>query len=206
MNLMGISSIRNKKYKRSINNTFSSKIVPNILNRKFNVSKPNNVWVSDITHVKINNKWHYLSIIMDLFSKKIVGWDLSSSFDKEIVIKAFKKAINRRKTNKNLIFHSDRGVQYASNEFKKNLKNNSIIQSMSRKANCWDNSPAESFFSTIKSELINNKNFICKNEAFRIIFDYIEIFYNNKRLHSSLNFLTPMEVENNYFNNSNKLL
>ena len=139
----------------------------------------------------------YLSTVIDLFARRVVGWSTGKRITKVLVIESLTNAINYRKPDANLIFHSDRGSQYASNDFKELLKKNDINQSMSRKGNCWDNAVAESFFKTIKSELIYWNNFQTRAEAELKIFEYIEMFYNTKRLHSTINYMTPTEFEKN---------
>ena len=196
MQTMEIRSIAKKKY-RFVKKSYKTNNKPalNYLNRNFKVNNPNKKWVSDISYIKIKNSWNYLAIILDLYSRKVVGWAFSRNPDTNLVIKALNKAILKRKIDKNLLFHSDQGIQYSSNKFREFLKKYGIIQSMSRKGNCWDNAPAESFFSIIKSELIKNKKFNCKKEAFRDIFEYIEVFYNQFRLHSNLDYMSPNEFE-----------
>jgi putative transposase len=164
-----------KKFVVTTDSNHNESVAPNLLNRKFNVKVPNTVWVSDITYLRIGRKWHYFTVFIDLFSRSVVGWDLSDSLKRHSFIKAFNKALIRRRPDKGLMVHSDRGVQYASKEFKNNLENHGFIQSMSRKGDCWDNAVAESFFHTLKTQLIHHVRFKTFEEAERILFKYIEM-------------------------------
>jgi putative transposase len=152
-------------------------------------------WVTDITYIKVGRKCHYLTVFIDLYSRMVVGWDLSDSLELYSVIHALKKAVARRQPFSGLLIHSDRGVQYASKDFRRYLKKNGDIQSMSRKGNCWDNAIAESFFHTIKNQLIRHRKFKTKHEAELALFNYIEAYYNRRRRHSSNGWLSPATFE-----------
>jgi transposase InsO family protein len=165
------------------------------LNRNFIVPRPNSVWVSDITYVWTLEGWLYLAAIMDLFSRGIVGLAMDKTITDELTRQAFTQAVLRRNPGKGLIYHSDRGVQYASNDFKSLLAQHDFIGSMSKKGDCWDNAVAESFFHTLKVELIHRIKFMTREEAKRKIFEYIEMYYNIKRAHSTLGYLSPFEYE-----------
>jgi len=184
-----------KKFVATTDSKHNEPVAPNLLNREFNVKTPNTVWVSDITYLKIGYSWYYLAVFIDLFSRSVVGWDLSNSLERYSVIKALNKAIMRRRPDKGLMIHSDRGVQYASKDFKRNLENNGFVQSMSRKGDCWDNAVAESFFHTLKTQLIHHVRFNSFQEAERILFKYIEIYYNQRRKHSSNCWKAPAHYE-----------
>lgn len=194
MKQLGIRSIISKKFKVTTTDS-NHKHLPseNLLDRGFTASRPGEKWVSDITYVRTKQGWLYLTIIMDLFDRKIIGWSMSTTMEaKGTVIAAFKMAVQTRPVNPcQLIFHSDRGVQYACEEFRKLLKAHKIHQSMSRKGNCWDNAVAENFFKIIKSELIYHIPPSTIDQTRREIFEFIEIWYNRKRKHSYLNYLTP---------------
>ena len=195
----GIRSIVRKKYKVS---TTDSKhkypISENHLNRNFKAEKPGQKWVSDITYIHTNQGWLYLTIIMDLYDRKIIGWALSDNMTtRDTVLAAWSMALIHRPINGHLIFHSDRGVQYASNEFRKVFKYKPIAQSMSRKGNCWDNAVAESFFKILKSEMVYHNHFLSLKYAKNMVFEFIEIWYNRQRSHSYLGYLTPEEFELN---------
>ncbi|HEX3009333.1 MAG TPA: IS3 family transposase [Bacteroidales bacterium] len=197
--LMGELKIR-ARYKRQFRKTTNSKhnypIAPNLLNRQFEVDAPNRVWVADITYIRTFEGWLYLAAVIDLFSRKVVGWSMSKNINSDLAINALKMAIKQRRPPKGLMHHSDRGVQYASTSYQKVLKKNRIICSMSRKGNCWDNAPAESFFSTLKTECVNDKIYLSRTQAKREIFEYIEVYYNRKRRHSSIGGFAPEKFEN----------
>jgi len=200
MRTAGIKSILKDEYKPgTTDSNHSERISPNILERDFYAEKPNEKWVSDITYIKVKNQWFYLCVIIDLFNREVIGWDLSESLETTSLLKAYQKAIQNNKPGKNCIFHSDRGVQYASKEFRNLLEKNQMIQSMSRKGDCWDNAVAESFFKTIKAEKINRVTFNNSKELYSVIFRYIEVFYNRKRLHSYLDFTNPVDYKIQYF-------
>jgi len=197
-----IRSITKKKYIVTTNSKHSYKVSDNLLQRNFHVDIPGKVWVSDITYIKTNQGWLYLTVIIDLFDRKVIGWALSKSMHADVTsIAALKMALINRLTSSPLIFHSDRGIQYACDDFRKLLKTEKIIQSMSRKGNCWDNAVAESFFKSIKTECIYHHKFKTREMAERFIFEYIEVWYNRQRMHSSLNYATPLEFDNYYFIN-----
>jgi transposase InsO family protein len=194
MKSMGIRSIISKKFKvcttESDHPYAPSK---NLLDRDFTATRPGEKWVSDITYVKTQQGWLYLTVVMDLFDRKIIGWSMSSTLEaKPTAQAALQMALGKRPVNPNeLIFHSDRGVQYACEEFRALLQRYQIIQSMSRKGNCWDNAVAENFFKIIKSELIYQLPLLNIGQTQIEIFEFIEIWYNKKRKHSRLNYLTP---------------
>lgn len=187
-----------KKFVVTTDSKHNEPIAPNVLNRAFSVSSPNTAWVSDITYVKVGPKWNYLTVFMDLFSRIVVGWDLSESLERHSMIRAFEKALLRRRPDEGLLVHSDRGVQYASADFRKLLKQKNFVQSMSRKGNCWDNSVAESFFHTIKTQLIYHRRFQRRDELEQALFNYIEIYYNRRRRHSTNGYQDPAEYESKW--------
>jgi len=189
-----ISKIKKKyRYKSKCSNNLN--MCENILNRSFKIDRPDIVWVSDITYIPTKEGWLYLCIVLDLYSRKVVGWSMNNNMKTELAIKALQMAIINRKPDEKIIFHSDRGVQYTSNSFREILLKNRIIQSMSRSGNCWDNACAESFFHTLKAELIKHASYNSRREAELSIFEYIEIFYNRKRRHSYLNYMSPVKFE-----------
>lgn len=189
---LGIRSIIAGKFKvctTDSNHGFS--ISENILDRNFNPRGPSQVWVSDITYIRTAQGWLYLTIVMDLYDRKIIGWSMSTSMKaSETVIPAWRMAVVNRGFSKGLIFHSDRGVQYACGEFRRWLNPEKITQSMSRKGNCWDNAVAENFFKILKSET-SYKKYATVSQARRELFEFIETWYNRKRRHSALGYLTP---------------
>jgi putative transposase len=194
-----ISAKRKKKYKRTTNSNHSNYISPDLLNQNFRTSSPNEVWVSDITYINTYEGWLYLAVVLDLYSRKVVGWSMSSTMTTQLVIDALENSILDRKPGTGLIFHSDRGSQYSSTDFRKTLKKHGIILSMSGKGNCYDNAVAESFFHTLKTELVYWEKYRTRREAKSSIFNFIEGFYNRRRRHSYLNYLSPFNFEELYF-------
>jgi putative transposase len=194
-----IRSIVKKKFKVTTDSRHTYPVVENILNREFNPVNISIAWVSDITYIKTKQGWLYLTIVLDLGDRRVIGWALSTTMKAiDTVIPAWKMAEKNRPVTEPLIFHSDRGIQYACSDFKGLLDANSLVsRSMSRKGNCWDNAVAESFFKSLKTECVYQHKFINKEQAALIVFEYIEIWYNRKRLHSALGYLPPAEFERN---------
>ena len=199
MRKKGLKARIKKKFKATTDSNHDYPIAPNILNRNFTTDKPDKAWVSDITYIWTYQGWLYLCVIIDLFARKVIGWSMSENIDSVLVKDAFNMAVINRTPGKGLIFHSDRGVQYASYDFRKLLKDNFVIQSMSRKGNCWDNACAESFFSTLKNEEVFYKIYRTRKEARSSIFEFIEIFYNRFRKHSFLDYMSPENYERKWF-------
>lgn len=197
MKSMGLVARKKLKFKATTDSKHNYRIVPNKLDRKFIVSRKNEVWVSDITYIRTINGWLYLTVILDLFDRKVVGWSMSRTLlTEETIIRAWIMATRNRPIKEKLLFHSDRGVQYACDEFVNLLNKSKIIErSMSRKGNCWDNAVAESFFKTLKAEEVYGKTYMNQKEAEMAIFEYIEGFYNQHRRHSVLGYLTIKEFE-----------
>ncbi len=191
----GLRSKIRRKYKVTTDSKHKFPVAANLLNRNFTVEVPDKVWVSDITYLATRSGWLYLTVIIDLFSRLVVGWSLSSSLGHEMVVTALKRAVRKRRPGKGLIFHSDRGVQYACTDFRKELGRHGFIQSMSRKGNCWDNAVAESFFGIMKTELVYHEKYEGHQDTLHSIFEYIEAFYNRERSHSTLGYLSPVEYE-----------
>lgn len=185
---------RRRKFRSTTDSKHDLKVDKNLLNRQFEVDTPNSAWVSDITYIETKEGWLYLAVFIDLYSRQIVGWSAKADMTVELVLAAYEEARTSTGAVPNLV-HSDRGSQYASNAFRTALSNSNSMQSMSGKGNCWDNAVAESFFSTLKSEMIYRvATFETRDQAQFALFDYIEMFYNTKRLHSALGYLTPAEV------------
>ncbi|WP_143710044.1 IS3 family transposase [Halothermothrix orenii] len=195
MRVMGLKAIQKRKFKRTTNSDHNLPSKNNLLKRNFSVTQPNKVWVSDITYIPTKEGWLYLSVVIDLYSRKVVGWSMDKHMTKRLVIDALEMAVLNRNPSRGLIFHSDRGSQYVSHDFQKTLWKYGIISSMSRKGDCWDNAVAESFFATLKTELIFHNKYQSRAQAKRDIFEYIEIFYNRIRLHSSLDYKSPEDYE-----------
>ena len=197
-NLMAENAIAaktKKKFKATTNSNHKLPIAKNLLKRKFRKKKPNQAWVGDISYVWTDEGWLYLATCIDLYSRKIVGWQTSSRIDSDLVVNAFRRATYQGKRLPPLIMHTDRGSQYASDDFRAELKKHNTKQSMSRKADCWDNAVSESFFGSLKRELVHHEKYKTREEAKLSIFKYIETFYNTKRLHSYLNYVSPDQFE-----------
>jgi transposase InsO family protein len=197
--LMRENDIRAKQGKKFKATTTDSKhslpVAQNILNRQFQREGPNEAWVADITYIRTEEGWLYLAAIMDLFSRRIVGWAMGDWISRRLPLRALHMAVQRRRPERGLIHHSDRGSQYASGDYQKELKKHGIVCSMSRKGDCWDNAPMESWFHTLKVELVHDANFRTRREAIAAIFEYMEVFYDRQRIHSALGGLTPSEIE-----------
>jgi len=201
----GLISVLKSKYKATTNSNHSYPVAPNLLNKDFKADMANQKWVGDITYISTQEGWLYLAAIEDLYHKKIVGWALDSRMTKQLTIKALDQAIRRERPQKGLIFHSDRGSQYAAYDYQDKLKENGIRQSMSAKGDCYDNACMESFFATLKKDLVHRKRFKTREEAKLSIINYIETWYNCKRSHSSLGYMSPMEYQR-YHSNSHTLV
>ena len=184
-----------RRYKNTTDSNHNLPIAANILNRDFYAANANEKYVGDITYIPTKEGWLYLAVVIDIYSRKVVGWSMRYSLHTSLVNDALLMAIKRRNPNKGLIYHTDRGSQYASYEHKNLLEKYGIIQSMSKKGDCWDNAVAESFFHSLKTELIHHENFLTRKQANEKIFEYIEIFYNRQRLHSSNGYMSPSEFE-----------
>ena len=184
-----------KKFKATTYSNHDYPVAPNLLNRNFSVERANMAWVSDITYISTKEGWLYLAAVMDLYSGKIVGWAMDRQMTQKLVIDALKQAVGRARPSRGVIIHSDRGVQYACKSYRNLLNRRGFIQSMSRKGNCWDNAPMESFFGTLKTELVYHEDYKTRAEARLSIFDYIEAFYNSVRLQERLGYLSPNDFE-----------
>ncbi len=194
--LMKEEQLEPKKARRYRVTTVSSEThekAPNILNRQFQVDAPDTAWVGDITYLWTPEGWLYLAVLLDLYSRRVIGWALSTRITQDLAIAALERAFFERNPEAGLLHHSDRGSQYTSNSYQKQLKRKGLIASMSRKGDCWDNAVAESFFATLKIELGNT--FSSREAARLALIDYIEIFYNRRRRHTSLGGLTPVQAE-----------
>ena len=195
MRLAGVSVRRSRRYKITTNSNHKYLASPNLIQRCFQTQRPNMVWVSDITYIKTIEGWLYLAIVMDLYSRRIVGWSLARNMAVELVKKALAMAMGRRKPVPGLIHHSDRGIQYACDEYRRLLQNHGMISSMSRSGNCLDNAVAERFFATLKTECLLNWREMPAEEVKNDIVDYIEMFYNSERLHSFNGYRSPNDYE-----------
>jgi putative transposase len=192
----GLAARRKKRYRATTNSDHSEPVAANVLGRSFEVTAPNRVWVGDITYIATAEGWLYLAVLLDLCSRAVVGWAMSPELDCSLALAALRMALERRRpTPGRLLHHSDRGVQYASSAYRAALETHGIVVSMSRRANCWDNAPAESFFGTLKVELVGERVFPSRAVARTEIFEYIEVFYNRTRRHSTLGYLSPVDFE-----------
>lgn len=191
----GMKRRSKRKFKVTTNSKHQHFVAPNLLKRQFHICQPNRAWTGDITYISTRNGWLYLAIVMDLYSRKIVGWSMNTSMTASLVNDALTMAIWQRKPDKGLIWHSDRGSQYCAKNHRNILKDHGILQSMSRKGDCWDNAPSESFFSTLKGELVELSDFVDQKQAKAAIFEYIEVFYNRIRPHSTIGYRAPAEFE-----------
>lgn len=191
----GIRSKTVRKYKATTNSKHNLPVAENLLSQDFTADRPNEKWVSDITYIGTDEGWLYLAGVMDLHGRKLVGWAMDSRMKTELVSAALKQAIGRTGARAGLMVHSDRGVQYASRDYQKLLERHGFICSMSRKGNCYDNAPMESFWGKLKTEWLNDYRFKTRDEAKKAVFEYIELFYNRNRLHSTNGYVPPFKLK-----------
>lgn len=195
MELANVTAKQKKKYKATTDSKHKFPVAPNLLERNFSVPHADTAYCSDITYIWTTEGWLYLAVVIDLYSRKVVGWSLNSRMSRKLIMNALQMAIWRRRPQPGLIFHSDRGSQYCSHDFQNLLKKNNMRSSMSRKGDCWDNSVAESFFASLKTERVYDSVYVTRDEAKRDVIDYIEMFYNSNRRHSYLGYLSPADFE-----------
>jgi putative transposase len=193
-----------RAYRVTTNSNHQLPVAPNVVARNFSPQQPNQVWVGDLTYIPTSQGWLYLVVILDCFSRRVVGWSMSSRPSRHVVLEALRHAIKRRGVRPSLVFHSDRGIQYASKDYRSCLERNGIIASMSRKGNCWDNAVAESFFATLEKELLVDIQGCTKEEARNAIFKYVETFYNCHRRHSTIGYQSPSYFEAQYHQQNEK--
>jgi len=190
-----IAAKHKRRFVRTTDSNHVNPIAPNVLQREFTTDAPNKVWVTDITYIPTRQGWLYLAVIVDLFSRRVVGWAMEATMETDLVLSALRMALAQRRWPRALRHHSDRGSQYASGEYRRVLELHGITASMSRKGNCWDNAVAESFFGSLKKEYVHDVTFRTREEARSGIFEWIEVFYNRQRLHSTLDYMTPDQFE-----------
>jgi len=195
MSKLGLKAKTAKKFKVTTDSRHTLPIAPNLLERDFCPSGPNQVWASDITYLRTRTGWMYLAVVIDLYSRRVVGWALRPRMRANLVYDAFDMAARNRKLSQSLIFHSDRGSQYASAKFRRRLARAGALASMSRKGDCWDNAVAESFFATLKKELVRGALFADHQSAYSAVFEYIEVFYNRRRKHTFVGGVSPARFE-----------
>ena len=184
-----------RRFRRTTNSNHAFPVADNVLGRKFTASAANQAWVTDITYVWTREGWLYIAALIDLFSRRVVGWAMSERIDRKLCLDALAMAVAARQPPPGLIHHSDRGSQYASHDYRRALEANGMLCSMSRKGDCWDNAVAESFWSTLKAELIDSTDWPSRKVARNAVFEFIEVFYNRKRIHSTLGYHTPVDFE-----------
>jgi len=195
MRALGLFAVSRARHRVTTRANPDHAVEPNRLDRDFTATRPNERWVTDITYVWTDEGWAYLAGILDLFSRAVVGWSLSASLSTELPLDALDVALRRRRPDLGLLHHSDRGCQYTSKQYRDALSSAGIAVSMSRRGNCWDNAVAESFFATLKTELVYRRSWRTRKELRDAVFEYIEVFYNRRRFHSTLGYRTPAEVE-----------
>jgi transposase InsO family protein len=196
MKLMGLVCKTRHEFKHTTDSNHNLMVSPNLLNRDFSPQQAGTIYAGDITYIPTQEGWLYLAVVIDLFSRRVVGWAMNKRMKADLVNKALLMAIWQRKPRRGLISHTDRGSQYASNSHGKILEQHGIEQSMSRRGDCWDNAVSESFFHTLKTELTYHENFKTRAEAEQCISEYIEVYYNRKRMHSTNDYMSPVEYEN----------
>jgi transposase InsO family protein len=195
LNQLGLCCKTKRKFKATTDSKHNFTIAPNLLERRFAVRQPNRFYTGDITYIHTDAGWLYLAVVIDLYSRNIVGWSMGDSMKAKLVNDALLMALWQRKPPRGLIWHTDRGSQYASSSHRAILQQHGVKQSMSRKGNCWDNAVSESFFHTLKTELTHHQRFKTREEAKTAIFEYIEVFYNKVRMHSANGYLSPIDYE-----------
>lgn len=195
MRVHGIRAKQARRFRVTTDSEHEHPVAENLLERQFDVDVPNARWAADVTYVWTREGWLYVAVVMDLFSRRIVGWSMQASLARQLVIDAMHMALGQRQPSGGLLHHSDRGCQYASGEYRQLLTDAGCTCSMSRRGNCWDNAPVESFFSTLKRERVHHRQYRTREEARQDLFHYIECWYNRKRRHSSLGYLSPAEYE-----------
>lgn len=191
----GLVPLRKRRFRTTTQSKHDLPVAENLLARDFVASAPNERWVTDITYVWTREGWLYLAAILDLFSRRVVGWAADEHIDEKLISAALGQALSTRRPALGMLHHSDRGAQYASSDYQAALKENGIVSSMSRKGNCWDNAVAESFFATLKGELVDHQDYLSRGQARASIGQYIEVFYNCRRRHSTIGYLSPVDYE-----------
>ncbi len=191
----GIRAKQARRFKATTDSDHNDPVAPNLLDREFHVDVPDRVWVADLTYIWTREGWLYLAVILDLFSRRVVGWSMSKRITSQLTLEALSVALWIRKPSPGLLHHSDRGSQYTCGDYRDVLDEHGVLCSMSRKGDCWDNAVAESFFKTLKVERVNDRDYWTREEAQTDIIDYIERFYNRKRRHSYLGYVSPVEYE-----------
>lgn len=199
MRCLGLKAKGVKKFKRTTDSNHSHVISPNLLNRQFSTTAPNQAWVGDITYISTDEGWLYLATVIDLYSRAVVGWQMSERIDAQLVCDAVQAAIVTRGKPSGVLVHTDQGVQYASKAYRTLIGQAKLVQSMSRRGDCWDNAVAESFFATLKKQAVHGERFTTREHAKHAIFEYIEAYYNRCRRHSTIGWISPLNFEHLYY-------
>ena len=194
----GWQARRSRRYRVTTHANLAHSVAPNRLAQLFVAAQPNQIWLGDITYIRTAQGWLYLAVVLDLYARRIVGWAMEQHLKTDLTLKALEMALLKRRPKEGLIHHSDRGCQYTSNDYQALLSRHKILPSMSRSGNAYDNAPMESFFATIKTELVHHCRFQTRQQARLALFDYMEIFYNRQRIHSALDYQTPSDFESLY--------
>ncbi len=198
MQQQGLRARKKRRFQTTTDSRHGLPLAANVLDRQFTVTAPNTTWVTDITYLWTREGWLYLAVILDLFSRRVVGWSMSESITRQLTLDALAAALGHRTPPPGLLHHSDRGSQYASGDYQALLDAHGLVGSMSRRGNCWDNAVAESFFSTLKIELAYTADWATRADARAAVFEYLEVFYNGQRRHSALGYLSPVAFEQRY--------
>ena len=197
----GIAAKTTRKFRQTTDSNHAHPVAENVLDRNFDPDEPNTSWVADVTYIRTREGWLYLAAVEDLFSRRVVGWSMDAMMTSRLVVDALEMALGSRLKGSScsgLVAHSDRGSQYASEHYRRRLAEERIACSMSRRGNCWDNAPMESFFASLKKELVHHEDYATREQARASIFEYIEVFYNRVRRHSALGYVAPAEYERTY--------
>ena len=192
---LGLKAIHKRKFKNTTDSDHDKPVAPNLLQQNFDMTRLDEAWVGDITYIRVGQKWLYLAVVIDLYSRKVIGWSMDKRMNTDLVCNALKMALHNRSYPKGVIMHTDRGSQYCSKSYQKLIKNHSLLCSMSGKGNCYDNAVCESFFHTLKVELVYQRQYDTREQAKRSIFWYIEAYYNRIRRHSGINYKSPINFE-----------
>jgi transposase InsO family protein len=195
MQAQGLRAREKRRFQTTTDSRHGLPVAANLLDRQFTVTAPNLAWVTDITYLWTREGWLYLAVILDLFSRRVVGWSMSEHITRQLTLDALEAALRQRRPGAGLLHHSDRGSQYASGDYQALLAAHGLVGSMSRRANCWDNAVAESFFSTLKIELAHDADWATRADARAAVFEYLEVFYNGQRRHSALGYVSPVAFE-----------
>lgn len=195
MRKQGLVAKQKRRYRRTTDSKHAYPIAPNVLERDFRPEAPNEAWAGDVTYIHTAEGWAYLAVLLDLYSRRVVGWALSDANDTKLALDVLERAVSSRGVHRGLVQHTDRGSPYASAEYRRALDQHGIVASMSRTGDCWDNAVAESFFATLRAELVDHESYATREAAERALREYIECFYNLERLHSFLDYVSPVQFE-----------